>query len=184
MDRPSVLRATERWLDEFVIAENLCPFAAFARQATQCQYLDCVDQGQLIEELAHALDTLRNDDSIETLLLVHPEMLNDFDDYNQFLSVADELLEVMGADGEFQIASFHPEYLFDGTDENAAENFTNRSPFPMLHILREASVEQAIKSHGDAESIPRRNIKLMESIGDQALKKRLADLQSTSVSER
>lgn len=110
----------------------------------------------------------------DTTLLVHPDMLTDFLDYNDFLSVCDELLVHTQLEGVFQIASFHPEYQFADTQPNDPENFANRSPYPMLHILREEQVTQAVDSHPDVEGIPLRNALVLGEIGSPSLKDSLA----------
>jgi hypothetical protein len=107
---------------------------------------------------------------VETTLLIHPKVLQDFYDYNQFLNYADDLLVEMGLEGVYQVASFHPDYQFSDTASDAAENYTNRSPYPLLHLLREASLERAIADTPDAAEIPARNINLMNSIGQDKLK--------------
>ncbi len=125
----------------------------------------------LLEDLLHELQHLRAQpvESLETTLLIHPGTLENFQDYNDFLDLVDELLAQEGFEGEFQIASFHPDYQFADTQFEDAENYTNRSPWPMLHILREASLEAAIAAHSDVNGIPERNIALMETLGAEAL---------------
>jgi hypothetical protein len=102
---------------------------------------------------------------VETTLLIHPDLLNNFYAYNEFLDDADELLYQEGLEGVLQIASFHPNYQFSGTELNDAENYTNRSPYPMLHILREDSLEKAIALHPNVDAIPERNIQVMHQLG-------------------
>jgi hypothetical protein len=116
------------------------------------------------------LEHLVGNASIETTLLVHPHVLTDFEDYNQFLEMADGLLMQMELDGVFQIASFHPDYQFAGTHPDDAENYTNRSPFPLLHILREESLSRAIEHTPDVDQIPLRNIEKMNELGAKKLK--------------
>ena len=120
---------------------------------------------QLLISLQNELELLDSDASIETTLLIHAEVLKDFHDYNQFLNVADALLVEKNVDGIYQIASFHPHYQFAGTEPGDVENYTNRSPYPLLHIIREESLEQAIAGYPDVDKIPSRNIELMHSLG-------------------
>ena len=122
-------------------------------------------ENDLLIELKKELELLQDNESIETTLLIHPSVLNDFEDYNQFLSLANDLLVTLHLEGVFQIASFHPDYQFAGTHPDDAENYTNRSPFPMLHLLREGSMEKAIEHYGDVSLIPARNIEKMNEIG-------------------
>ena len=119
--------------------------------------------------LHHELELLDSDPSIETTLLIHPKALENFDNYNQFLDDVDSFLVQMSFEGTYQVASFHPDYQFSGTEADAAENYTNRSPYPMLHLLREESLERAIAEHPDINQIPARNIALMNSIGKNRL---------------
>lgn len=120
---------------------------------------------QLLIALQTELELLDSDASIETTLLIHAEVLKDFHDYNQFLNIADALLVEKNLDGTYQIASFHPHYQFAGTEPGDVENYTNRSPYPLLHIIREESLEQAIAGYPDVDKIPSRNIELMHSLG-------------------
>jgi len=119
------------------------------------------------------LEWLDTHPAIETTLLIHPQVLQDFDDYNQFLETADDLLDAMGFDGMYQLASFHPNYQFAETAPADVENYTNRSPYPLLHLLREQSLERSIASYPDAEQIPLRNIALMKCLGVARLKQLL-----------
>ena len=108
---------------------------------------------------------LNKDESIETTLLIHPRVLQEFYHYNQFLNAADGLLVQMDLSGVFQIASFHPDYQFGGTQPDDVENFTNKSPYPLLHLIREDSLERAIAQYPDSDQIPERNITLLNSLG-------------------
>lgn len=110
---------------------------------------------------------------VETTLIIHPHALLDFYEYNDFLDLVDALLVSAGFEGEFQVASFHPEYQFAGSDCSDAANFTNRSPFPMLHILRESSVARAVASHPNIDGIPETNIRILRELGTANLALRL-----------
>ena len=119
------------------------------------------------------LALLKKTPEIETTLLIHPQVLQDFDQYNQFLGFTENVIEQMNMQGDYQIASFHPSYQFAGTKSDDAENYTNRSPYPLLHILREASLEKAIDMHSNTEQIPETNIALMNKLGAKEMAERL-----------
>lgn len=178
MDAQQIKASTERWLKEVVIGYNLCPFAQreLQRQSIRFVVSNADSEIDLLQALEAELDVLLNDQNIETCLLIHPSVLGEFYQYNQFLDVVDALLDELGLVGEIQIASFHPDYQFANTLANDAENFTNRSPYPMLHLLRETSLERAIASHPDASAIPDQNIKRMNEIGSNNLERELRSL--------
>lgn len=170
--RESVAEEVEDWLRSVVVGLNLCPFAKREFEGGKVRFAvtDSDSEEQLMLALQGEIELLESDSSIETTLLVHPDVLTDFADYNQFLACSDGLLAVMDLEGVFQIASFHPDYQFAETDSDDAENFTNRSPYPLLHILREESLERAIDSHSDVDGIPVRNIELMNDLGADHMK--------------
>lgn len=174
MNKPSqqpIIAATRQWLVSLVIDLNLCPFAKaeLLNHRIRFTVTDASTEGELLSDLQAELALLTNDQSIETTLLIHPDVLVDFDDYNQFLDDVDDLLEQLDLEGIYQIASFHPNYQFGSTQPGDAENYTNKSPYPMLHLLREASLERAIASYPYPERIPERNIALMEAMGAEKL---------------
>lgn len=173
MDSQAVSGAIARWLDTFVVGMNLCPFAGpvMARERLRVVVAPVTDEDALLSALQEEILALAANPVAETTLLVHPAVLNDFLDYNDFLDVCDRLLEDMGAQGEFQIASFHPRYQFAGTHSDDAENYTNRSPYPLLHILRESSVTRAVEAHSDIDAIPDRNIARLNELGANQLKR-------------
>jgi len=170
-----IVKHVESWLSDIVIGLNLCPFAKreYLKKSVRFQISPAKSEQELLQDLVVELALLNKEPSIETSLLIHPEVLQDFDDYNQFLSFTDQMLSAMNMNGEFQIASFHPDYQFAETAPDDAENFTNRSPYPLLHILRESSLEQAIEAHGKTEEIPANNIELMNKLGAEEMKTRL-----------
>jgi uncharacterized protein len=165
----AAIAATQRWIERAVIGLNLCPFARapFVQQRIVFHVSHATDVGALDADLRDALQMLRSTDAqvCETTLLIHPLVLTDFSDYNDFLGVADNTLRSLGMQGEFQIASFHPHYRFADTDEDAIENFSNRSPYPVLHLLREASIAQAAESMADTDGIYRRNMETLRALG-------------------
>jgi uncharacterized protein len=176
-------KATRQWLEEVVIGLNLCPFARKELMNNRVRFVVSAADSEeaLLAELQAELLYLDDHPETETTLLVHPGVLADFDTYNEFLAVGDGLLELLELDGIFQIASFHPDYRFADTGPDDAENFTNRSPFPMLHLLREASVERAVESHPDPDAIPERNIALMQRLGTAKMRQRLSRIHSPKV---
>ena len=182
MKNSKIITATEQWLQEIVIGLDLCPFAKHALGSIEFSLSEAADEQHLLADLEQACLQLKNDTRVETLLLIHPNVLQDFDAYNQFLAYADDLLEVMQLEGEIQVASFHPDYQFAETDLESAENYTNRSPFPMLHLLREASVELAITSYPDVDAIPKRNIETMQQLGSTHLKSKLSAMRAVAKS--
>jgi uncharacterized protein len=166
-----VIATTRRWLEEAVIGLQLCPFAAAPHLSDRVRY--CVSEQHssagLLDELSHELQTLWDADPLEceTTLLIHPQVLNDFRDYNDFLDECDVAVAGLGLEGELQVASFHPRYQFAGTGARDIENYTNRSPYPILHLLREASVARAVASFPDIESIGARNIDTLRRLGHE-----------------
>jgi len=161
----SELASVKKWLESFVIDLNLCPFAISVKEKIRYTLSEATSEETLLIELQQELLLLDSNSNIETILLVHPKVLQDFADYNQFLDIADGLLASLDFAGKFQIASFHPEYRFYDTLASDVSNYTNRSPFPMLHILRESSMTLAIKNYPDVANIPDRNIALLEARG-------------------
>jgi len=165
----AILARTKRWLERAVIGLNLCPFAKAVYVKDQIRYVvsRAETPEELLPELIIELKTLEEADpaAIDTTLLIHPVALTDFLAYNDFLAVADAALADLGLSGILQIASFHPQYQFAGTAPDAVENFTNRSPYPMLHLLREASVERAVAAFPDAAEIYERNIATLRRLG-------------------
>ena len=166
-----VTRSVKIWVESFVVELNLCPFARSVLADNQVRFTvtAAATEDQLLTALQAELELLNRDPSIETTLLIHPGVLQDFYDYNQFLDSADQLLLQMKLEGVYQVASFHPDYQFGGTDPDDVENYTNRSPYPVLHLIREASLERAVAGYPDADQIPARNIALMKSLGQDRL---------------
>lgn len=166
-----VIGAVRQWVDTVVVDLNLCPFAKreLLKNRVRFAATESTTEERLLTALEAELELLNDDSSIETTLLIHPQVLQDFDDYNQFLNFADGLLTQMKLEGVYQIASFHPHYQFGGTEPDDVENYTNRSPYPMLHLIREESLERAIADFPDVEQIPARNIELMNSLGKDKL---------------
>jgi hypothetical protein len=163
------IAATRRWLERAVIGLNLCPFAKAVHAKGQVRYVlsDADTPQALLEELGEELLRLRDTpaEAVDTTLLVHPRVLVDFLDYNDFLDDADALVEALGLDGVLQVASFHPDYRFAGTEPGDIGNFSNRAPYPTLHLLREDSVERAVAAFPDPDAIVERNIQTLRQLG-------------------
>jgi hypothetical protein len=168
-----------RWLERAVIGLNLCPFAkaVYARQQVRIVVSDAGTEGALLEQLGEEMALLRDTpaEDIDTTLLVHPRVLQDFLDYNDFLDTADALVEAMELDGVLQVASFHPHYQFANTDPEDAENLTNRAPYPILHLLREDSVDRAVAAYPEPDAIIERNVATMRELGAEGFRKLLVD---------
>lgn len=168
-----IIQQTKKWITEVVVGCNFCPFVAkevkqntihyaveFSKEITQC--LKC-----FMTECAR----LDNDSSIETTLIIFPNAFKEFDEYLQLVDLAEKLILDNGYEGVYQVASFHPGYVFAGTEEEDAANYTNRSIYPMLHLLREESIEKALEKYPDPETIPERNIRFAHEKGVEYMKK-------------
>lgn len=166
-----IIALTRAWLEKAVIGLNLCPFAKAVHVKNQIRYVvsTATTTDALVTELTSELQHLHACDAaiVDTTLLILPDVLADFLDYNDFLDAADEVIEQLELDGEIQIASFHPEYQFAGTQADDIENYTNRSPYPILHLLREASIERAVDAFPDAEDIYEKNMETLRTLGLQ-----------------
>jgi len=173
-----VIEEIQAWLVRAVIGLNLCPFAKAVHVKNQIRYAvsDAVDQETLLKDLVDELHHLQQSspEKLDTTLLIHPWVLSDFLDYNDFLEAADAALEESDLAGEIQIASFHPDYQFADADSTAIENYTNRSPYPILHLLREDSIERAVEAFPDASDIYERNIETMLGLGLDGWRKLMA----------
>ena len=162
------IEATKKWIETFVIRHNLCPFAkkTYLQNTIRYEVYEGVDWEELGIILQNEALFLKNTSKLttETTILIIPNALNDFNDYLDFLAYANRLIFALDLDGVLQIASFHPDYQFDGTEMEDVTNYTNRSPFPLLHLLREESVETALRHYEEPESIPERNMETMQRI--------------------
>ena len=169
MDDEAVIAAMREWIEKAVIGLNLCPFAKAVYVKDQVRYVvsSAKHLDGLLEDLDRELDFLAaaDPDEIDTTLLIHPTLLPDFLDFNDFMQLADAAIEEHELDGVIQIASFHPQFQFEGTDPEDMGNYTNRAPFPTLHLLREASIERAVAAFPEAETIYERNIETLKALG-------------------
>ena len=170
-----IIQETQDWVVKAVIGLNLCPFAKAVHVKEQIKYVvsEARSVETLLEELAKELEYLAevSPEKTDTTLLIHPYVLQDFLDYNDFLELADGLLEELKLDGELQIASFHPQYQFANTEFDDITNFTNRSPYPTLHLIREDSIDRAVEAFPEAEAIFETNMETMEKLGLEGWKK-------------
>jgi uncharacterized protein len=169
IDAAAVIAATRDWVEKAVIGLNLCPFAKAVHVKNQIRYVvsHAETSESLLEDLVTELQGLAAAEPSErdTTLLIHPSVLTDFLDYNDFLGFADDALVELGYEGDLQIASFHPQYQFAGTDIDDIDNYTNRSPYPCLHLLCEASIERAVAAFPDAAQIYDKNIETLRRLG-------------------
>lgn len=170
-----VIAATTRWLERAVIGLNLCPFAksVWVKNQVRVTVSQATSTDALLDDLIAELELLAEaaPEKIDTTLLVHPHVLGDFYDFNDFLDVADVALAELGLDGDLQIASFHPDFQFADSDPHDISNATNRSPYPTLHLLREASIDRAVAAFPDAAEIFERNIEVLRELGAEGWQK-------------
>jgi uncharacterized protein len=174
-----VLADTRRWIEKAVIGLNLCPFAraVYVKNQVRIVVSHARHLDAFLDELDSELDLLVNTPSeqIDTTLLVHPALFPDFFVFNDFLNVVDDVVAEHDLEGVIQVASFHPQFQFEGVDADDISNATNRAPYPMLHLLREDSVERAVASEGgDAEAIVERNVRTLRELGAEGWKSLLA----------
>jgi len=169
MDEQAVIAATCEWLEKAVIGLNLCPFAKAVYVKNQVRFVVSTARhlDGLLEDLDRELEFLAATDpeAVDTTLLIHPTLLPDFLDFNDFMQLAEAAVAEHELEGVIQIASFHPQFQFEGTAPDDLGNFTNRAPFPTLHLLREASIERAVAAFPEAETIYQRNIETLEVLG-------------------
>lgn len=176
----TIIQQTKNWVEEIVIGLDLCPFAAKPFQNNRIEYIvvggDSTEKH--LQQLADSFNLLDNNPDIETSLLIYAGAYQTFDDYLDWLDYANHLLDDLNYTGHYQLASFHPDYRFAGSMKNDAGNFTNRSPYPMLHLIREKSLEAAVKNFPDIEQVPKNNIKKLQEIGYTEMQKKLKNIRS------
>lgn len=171
MNEDDVIAATHDWLEKVVIGLNLCPFAkaVYVKNQVRIVVSTAKHLDGLLEDLDRELDFLADADpaAVDTTLLIHPTLLPDFLDFNDFLQLAEAAIDEHALEGVIQIASFHPQFQFADTEPDDIGNYTNRAPFPTLHLLREASIERAVAAFPEAETIFERNIETLEALGPE-----------------
>ena len=165
----AVLRDMQHWLERAVIGQNLCPFAKAVHLKKQIRWVvsDARDEQALMDDLVRELRALADADPdvIDTTMLVHPEVLQDFLDYNDFLELAEAAIAELDLEGELQVASFHPQFQFADAPADDISHASNRAPYPSLHLLREASIDRAVAAFPEAETIFERNIDTLRRLG-------------------
>ena len=169
MTDQEVLDKTRLWLEKAVIGLNLCPFAkaVYVKNQVRLVVSHARHADDLLEELDRELDLLAATpaEEVDTTLLIHPTLFEDFLDFNDFLEIAEGVVDEHGLEGVVQLASFHPRFQFEGTEPEDMGNYTNRAPFAILHLLREDSVERAVEAFPEAEAIFEQNIQVLEKLG-------------------
>ena len=179
LEQDAIIADTRRWMERAVIGLNLCPFAKAVHVKQQIRW--CVSEAttpealldDLIAEMRHLAEA--DPEQVDTTLLIHPEVLTDFLDFNDFLDLADAALEALELDGILQVASFHPDYQFADAQADDIGNFTNRSPYPTLHLIREDSLDKAVAAFPQADAIYEANIATLEALGHEEWRKLWAD---------
>lgn len=168
-----VIEQTQSWVRSFIVGMNVCPFAKREVDRGTVRYVVIRSRqpNVALAELMAEIDWLDQHPEAETTLMIFPSLFTDFLSYLDFVDDSEQLMFEQECEGVYQLATFHPKYCFAGAEDDDVSNYTNRSPYPMLHILREASLEKAIEFYGDTAEIPERNIKLMEETGREALAK-------------
>lgn len=178
MNEPLVISATTRWIKDIVVAMNLCPFAAPVVEQERIYYSvsDAEDEGLLYLDLMRALDCFQQMDRevASTGFMILSKGLTDFTVFNDFFDLVEQILDESGLNGVIQIVGFHPDYRFEGSDETDPANYTNRSPYPMFHLILEDDLESAVAAHPDPTGIPEHNIRLLRELGLAEMQRRLA----------
>lgn len=173
-DDQTVIDATRIWLEKAVIGLNLCPFAKAVYVKNQIRYVvsHARHTDQFLEELDSELERLANTDpeEIDTTLLIHPTLFPEFSVFNDLLDLAETAPEALGLEGVLQVASFHPDFQFADTQPDDMSNYTNRSPYPTLHLIRESSIARAAESFPDPAVIFERNIEVVNELGPEGWK--------------
>ena len=172
------IEETRRWIKTVVIGNNFCPFAAKPFSEDKIRYFisPAEDETALVDDVVNELLTLRdaNPTELETSILIVPNCFQNFEVYNQFLSIVDIILQRLALEGFIQIATFHPDYCFEGLSKDDVRNYTNRSIYPMFHLIRENSVEHARALHPNIDAIPQQNMDKLQSMGLNKINKQLA----------
>jgi len=168
----TIIQESKKWLESVVIEYNFCPFAKRELQQGHVRFSVCRSNNMqdFLELLIQECEYLDTHSEIETTLLIGADAFSDFDDYLDMLGLAEILMSDQGYEGTYQLASFHPDYCFDGSDDQDAANYTNRSPYPMLHLLRESSLEKALQHYDQPELIPENNVRNARTTGLEKFK--------------
>ncbi|TQV72247.1 DUF1415 domain-containing protein [Aliikangiella marina] len=182
MDEQQVINAIKYWIKNTIIEYNFCPFAKreFDRGSIHFELVNDANTEEQLHSLVNEFKRLDESSEIETTIVIYPVGLESFFDYLDFLEIANDLLIEEGYEGTYQLASFHPDYCFNDVTQEDPSNFTNRSPYPAIHILREASLEKVLEGYLDPESIPENNIELARETGAEVFEKILTDSKKES----
>lgn len=174
-DINSITQQTRNWLEDIIIKLNFCPFAKreFLNNSIRYSVSDAVDLEAALHALAEEFNFLDNNTKTETTLLIFSQSFAEFDSFLELIDYANQLLDDLGYASVYQLAHFHPDYCFDGVETDDASNYTNRSPYPILHLLREHSLQKAIQNHTDTSSIPDTNIILARELGSDKMQQLL-----------
>lgn len=166
------IEQTRTWVENFIVGYNICPFARRELERGSIRYSVILSThlAECLESLVVECERLDKDRKIETTLVIFPYGFKIFDDYLELLEIAEKLLVEQGYEGIYQLASFHPDYCFADTSPSDPTNYTNRSPYPMLHLIREESIDRALRSYSKPEEIPLRNMELARRLGEAELK--------------
>lgn len=167
-----IIEQTKKWITEVVIGCNFCPFAAkeIKQQTVYYQIENSTDKAICLQAFLQECTRLNEDENIVTILLIFPQGFQQFDDFLDLLADAEDLLTANDYEGVYQVASFHPQYIFGGAPVNDAANYTNRSVYPMLHLLREAQIDEALSRYPNPENIPDNNINFAREKGVEYMK--------------
>lgn len=181
----SVVEQIEKWLEQVVIGLNLCPFAAKPQRNNQIKIAvsEAISEESLLEDILVELNLLQAipETEVETTLVVVPNMLSSFDDYNLFIDWVDALLKQQQLEGVIQVATFHPDYCFAGNQPEDMDNLTNRSPYPIFHLIREDSLEKALKHYPNPEAIPEANIETVNGLPQEKVDQLFPHLKGTKL---
>ncbi len=171
-DDQRIITQTKKWLESVIIAHNYCPFAKreFDKGTIRYRVIHETEFNSLLESVIQECVWLDQNKDTETTLIILPSNLSNFNSFLDCLGLAEDLLISQGYEGTYQLASFHPDYCFQGAEDNDPANYTNRSPYPMFHLIRESSVQAAVENHPDADAIPGRNIEYAQQQGLEKMK--------------
>jgi len=180
-----IIKQTKKWVNNVIVAHNYCPFAKreVDKASVRYQVIHDTEFNSLLESVIQECVWLDQNSETETTLIIFPDGLKDFNEFLDCLQLTDNLLVAQGYEGIYQIASFHPDYCFQGAEENDPANYTNRSPYPMFHLIREASMQIALENYPDPESIPERNIEFAREQGLDKMKELLTQCIAEEITD-
>ena len=181
MDNSAIQTTVKNWVDKFIIAHNICPFARKEMLDNKMRYLitDHIKTEESLQTLIKECQFLDVNEDLKTSLIIFKQGVDDFAAFLDLLEYANDILIAQDYEGVYQLASFHPQYQFDNTAPEDAENFSNKAPYPIFHLIREIGIEEALKSYDKPENIPKNNIKKMNAMGTETLQKILTSCHKT-----